>query len=402
MKRNLSLWLGLAAIALLPAVAQNPGAKIHGHVTNPVGTPTTKGSVSLTTATQADGPGLTSKQSEKYTFPVSETGEYQGDVAPGNYTVIFRDVDTPHDKIVDEIDGVKILAGQDALVDIDMSRPAYIEKLSPDKKKELEEIKKKNESVLKTNAVIKALNADILAVNQDLKDADAAHSQAVKELGATALPADVKAKEEEIRTAKYTEIETIMLKDTGMRPNEPILWLDLAQAQAGLKKYDDAEPSFKKALDLDSKDPKKLNPSIEGGGNSGLGAVYARTGKVPEANAAFDAAAKANPAAAGTYLKNEAVIFYQLNNGDAQVAAAEEAITADPTQAIAYYLKGQGLVQKATIDPKTNKIVAPPGCLEAYQKYLELAPDGPYATEVKGVLEGFGQKIVTSYKAGKK
>jgi hypothetical protein len=47
-------------------------------------------------------------------------------------------------------------------------------------------------------------------------------------------------------------------------------------------------------------------------------------------------------------------------------------------------------------------LVAPPGCLEAYQKYLELAPDGPYAADVKGILAGFSQTVDTTYKASKK
>jgi hypothetical protein len=80
---------------------------------------------------------------------------------------------------------------------------------------------------------------------------------------------------------------------------------------------------------------------------------------------------------AGFYLKNEAVIFYQTNNADAQVAAADEAIKADPTKPLLYYLKGQGLIQKATVDPKTGRIVLPAGCAEAYQMYLQLAPTGP-------------------------
>jgi hypothetical protein len=39
--------------------------------------------------------------------------------------------------------------------------------------------------------------------------------------------------------------------------------------------------------------------------------------------------------------------------------------------------------------------------MEAYQKYLQLAPDGPYAAEVKGILAGFDQKIDSGYKADK-
>ncbi len=54
------------------------------------------------------------------------------------------------------------------------------------------------------------------------------------------------------------------------------------------------------------------------------------------------------------------------------------------TRPILYYIKGQGLIQKATVDPKTNRIVLPPDCTEAYQRYLALAPTGPYAAEVRG------------------
>ena len=103
--------------------------------------------------------------------------------------------------------------------------------------------------------------------------------------------------------------------------------------------------------------------------NAGLGEIYARSGKVPEANAAYAAAAKTNPSQAAVYLRNEAVIFFHMNNSDAQVAAADEAIKIDPNQPVLYYLKGQGLISKATVDPKTHKIVLPPGCGEAYEKY---------------------------------
>jgi len=176
------------------------------------------------------------------------------------------------------------------------------------------------------------------------------------------------------------------------------LWAQLGQAQVGLKKYDQAEATYKKVMELEATS-KKPNPAIQGLAQSGLGEVYARTGKIQEANDAYDAAAKANPTQASFYLKNEAVIFFQSNQPDAQVAAADKAIAADPTQALLYYLKGNGLVGKTTMDDKTHKLVAPPGCMEAYQKYLQLAPDGPYAGEVKGILAGFDQKIDTGYKA---
>jgi tetratricopeptide (TPR) repeat protein len=247
---------------------------------------------------------------------------------------------------------------------------------------------------MKANEVIKNLNADLRVVTQDIKDADTANATATQQLGASASKADIDAKANEIKTAKYNEIETMMTKDTQAKPDASILWAQLGQAQVGLKKYDQAEISYKKVLELESTS-KKPNPAVQGLAQSGLGEIYARTGKIPEANEAYDAAAKINPTQAGFYLKNEAVIFFQSNQPDAQVAAADKAIAADPNAAILYYLKGNGLVQKTTMVP-------PPGCLDAYQKYLQLAPDGPYAGEVKGILASFDQKIDTSYKAGKK
>ena len=79
------------------------------------------------------------------------------------------------------------------------------------------------------------------------------------------------------------------------------------------------------------------------------------------------------------------------------MAAANEAIKIDPTQPLPYYLKGQGLIQKATIDAKTGKMILPPGCAEAYLKYLELAPTGLYAADVKAILAEAGQTHSSVY-----
>ncbi len=411
MKRNLSpglglLGLGLLAFAVLPALAQTTptapenaqtlapigaAGKIHGHVTNPTGASQKDGAVSLST----DG-GHTSK----YTFPVNPDGDYSGQAPAGTYTLLFRQADTPPDKVVDSFDGIKIVAGQDTQQDVDMSRKAFIDKLPPEQQKQLEELRAHNSEAMKANEVIKGLNADLRVVVQDIKDADAAHATALQTLGASAAKADVDAKEQEIKTAKYTEIETLMLRDTQAKPDASVLWAQLGQGQLGLKKYDDAETTFKKVLELEAAS-KKPSLAIQGLADSGLGEVYARTGKTQQASDAYDAAAKANPSLAAFYLRNEAVIFFQTNQPDAQVVAADKAIALDPTQPVLYYLKGNGLVGKTTMDDKTHKLVAPPGCMEAYQKYLQLAPDGLYAGEVKGILAGFNQSVDTSYKAAK-
>ena len=267
-----------------------------------------------------------------------------------------------------------------------MSRKEYIDKLPADQQKQLEELKKKNAEILKTNEGIKHLNDDLKLTSQDFKDADNAHATAIQLLGATASKADLEAKETEIRTAKYTEVETLMLRDTAAKPDASVLWAQLGQAQLGLKKYDEAITTNKKVLDVEAAS-KKPNPQAQGAANAGLGEIYARTGKVPEAQAAFDAAAKINPPQAGLYYKNEAVIFFQTGNADAQAAAADQGIKADPkNQPILYYLKGQGLLGKATVDPKTNMIILPDDCIQAFQTYLQLAPTGQFANEVRSIF----------------
>jgi tetratricopeptide (TPR) repeat protein len=400
MKRTISLWLGLLAFALVPVFAQTPTApskpmgKIHGHVSGPEGAPKTSGTISLSTD---DG------RTNKFTFPVSSTGDYEGEALPGTYLLVYRAADTPPDKFIDSIENVKIVAGQDVLQDDDMSRKAFVDKMPADQQKQLAELKQKNAEAMKANEVIKNLNADLKVVSQDFKDADIARDTAKQALGPTATKQALEAKEIEIRTAKFTDVENLMLRDTAAKPDASVLWAQLGQAQLGLAqickeedrqaKYAAAEATYKKVLDLEAAS-KKPSPPSQGIANAGLGEIYARTGKIPEATAAYDAAAKVNPTQAGFYYKNEAIVYYQLSLAgsplpglvDAQIAAADQAIKADPKNALPYYLKGQGLVQTATVDTKTGKYNLPPGCAEAYQMYLQLAPTGPFAPEAKGIL----------------
>ena len=376
------LFAGAGLLALAPALAQQPPAadlgRIHGRVINPTGLPQNDGTVSLST----DGGVILT-----YTFAVSATGEYSGEAPPAEYTVVYRAPDTPEGKIVDSISGVEIVAGQDTAQDIDMTRQAFIDRLSPEQQKQLQAMREANAAAIPANKIIVAINADLQVVNQDFLDAENARATATRSLGATTSKADIDAMTAEIANAKYSEIETLMTKDVAVDPSEPALWLHLAQAEVGLKNYLDGETNYKKALDLESKTGRP-EPEIMGAANAGLGEVYARTLMVDEANAAFDAAAEADPARAASYLKNQAIVFFQEKNIPAQLNAADEAIKADPNQAILYYIKAQGLAEKATVDPKTKKILLPPDCAAAYRKYLELAPNGQFAAEVTGILQG--------------
>ncbi|MGB7266472.1 MAG: hypothetical protein WBC92_13225 [Terracidiphilus sp.] len=385
---------GLLACCFAPALAQetSPPAqdfpaqdmgRIHGRVINPMGQPQTGGAISLSTD---GGATLT------YTFPVSATGDYSGEASLGEYTLVYRAADTPAGKIVDYIQGVIVLAGKDVAQDDDMTRQDYIDRLTPEQQQQLQKAREAaNNAAVAANNLVTTVNADLQVVNQDLQDAANARATAIQTLGTGATPQDIDAKTAEIENAKYTEAETLMTKDTAAEPDGSVLWIGLARAETGLKNYLDAETNFKKALAIESKVVQR-EPEILGAAESGLGEVYARTLMVDEANAAFDAAAKADPPHAAMYLRNQAVIFFEASNSTAQVDAAEKAIKADPTDAFLYYLKAQGLAQNAPFDAAADKSILSPDCIAAYHKYLELAPTGPLAAEVTTALERSEEK----------
>jgi tetratricopeptide (TPR) repeat protein len=385
MKTFSSALVGILAASLLPVLAQQPAAqmgRIHGHVTNYTGQPQTAGMIGLSTDA-----GVTSA----YTFPVDSKGDYAGEAPAGRYLLIYRMPDTPPSLFIDSIGNVVIDAGKDLRQDDDMSRQAFIDELPDEQKKELEDLKKQNAAAQGQEALVKTINADLNVAAQDLKEADGARTGAIKELGKAADPTDIDAKAAAIKGAKCAEVESLMLKDlqsikdSGLNADESTLWENLGRAQVGLKKYDEAEKSYKRILEIQTASGKP-NATAQAFANAGLGEIYAHTGKSSEAAKAFDLAVQLDPSHGALFLKNEALAFLQAGDAEAQVAAADKAIKADPKDALAYYIKANGLLKKSGVDLAAKHYDLPPGCAEAYQKYLGLAPGGAYASEAQGVL----------------
>jgi tetratricopeptide (TPR) repeat protein len=367
-----------------PAFAQDaPAASIHGHAQNPLGQNLANGDVRLTT----DRAAPENSRKYAYTFPLDASGNFKGTgIKPDNYVAVV----TQAGKVVDYIDPVALKAGDDKVVDFDMTRKEYMDKMSPEEKKTLEEYKAKNADAVKANSQIANLNALLTQARADNK------------------------------AGNYDAAVTSMKQATTSKPDEPILWLTLGDAQIGAAdkaakaaskpttdpeiapKFEEAVASYKKVLELNAASKKPNVETIGAAGNQ-LGTAYGKMGDAKNASDAYDAAAKAVPANAGMYYFNEAATLYNAGKMDDAGVAADKAIAADPKKAESYYLKGQALIPKASVDSKTQKITAPPGCVEAYQQYLELAPEGSHAQEVKDILTGIGATVKSSYKApGKK
>ena len=58
---------------------------------------------------------------------------------------------------------------------------------------------------------------------------------------------------------------------------------------------------------------------------------------------------------------------------------------------------GVNLMAKVTTTPD-GKMVPVAGTVEAFQKYLQLKPDGPYAQSAKDMLATLGSTVDSTYK----
>ena len=232
---------------------------------------------------------------------------------------------------------------------------------------------------------------------------------------------DVLAARKATAEKRYGDAEALMLKDTSDHPELIVPRVELGLAQMGLEKYDAAAANFRQVLGIDTKIDtvthsddfyqksgiqathasrntaggeyvveKNRDPEVIGAAWNGLAEVYIRQKHYKEAEEAYDSAAQINPAKAGLYRTNETIFFFKAGQSEAQLAAAEKAIAADPTRASLYYFKAQALVSKATMDNATGKMTLPPGCAEAYQKYLQLEPNGQFSADAKNILTAAG------------
>lgn len=374
--RNLSLSAATLVLASASVLAQTPApASVHGSINNAAGQPVKEGVVKLSTdRTSADD----KTRKYQYTGPVGADGSYKIDgVAPGDYVLFYQ----VNDKTVDYLEHVVLKSGDNIAANDDMTREDYLKHLSPEERKQIEEFKKKN--------------ADVSAANKQIGNLN------------TLL---TKAREEE-KTNPQGAVDD-MKQATAAKADEPVLWLEQGNAELALAKTDtdtskktqdftDATTAFQKAVDVNAAS-KKPNPAFAGAAYNGMGQAYGSTNKPKDATDAYDKAAQAEPTKAGMYYFNAAVTLKNAGQSDAAAEAADKAITADPTKADAYYIKGSSLIAKSTVDSKSGKILPPPGCAEAYNKYLELAPTGKFAPEVKEIMAGFDDKVVSSYKAGKR
>jgi tetratricopeptide (TPR) repeat protein len=327
---------------------------------------------------------------QKYTLKTNKKGEYFSlGIVPGKYTVtLYKNADDAKaNKETFHVNNLQVQL-EELTQDIDLKKEqadqAKGNGLTPEQLKQRQELEEKHNKEVN---VVKSLNEKIAAANASMKAGD------------------------------FDSAVTTMTEATQMDDSRDVLWALLGEAYRGsaLKQTDSAEKSkrlqeaatdYQKAIDLkqkaidtgtkkDPEDPKRLAEYY-----NHLADVSARSGKLDDSLKAYTQAAQLNPSGASAYYYNAGAVLTNAGKADEAIAAFDKCIAVDPTKADAYYQKGVNLIGKATL--QGDKMVAPPGTAEAFQKYLELQPTGQFADVAKQMLASIGAPVETGFGTKKK
>jgi tetratricopeptide (TPR) repeat protein len=361
-KRNLVvilLAMLVAGLCVPPVFAQATGT-VKGTCKDVNGQPITDGVVTYTSVDTG----------RKYQLKTNKKGEFFSlGIAPGKYNVAL----TRNGQELFHFSGVPVTLDEtqnvlDFNLQKEQANAAKGQGLTPEQLKQQQEQKAKVE---KENLNIKALN-DKLAAARAAMQANQ-WDQAVQQ----------------------------MVEATQVDPNRDLIWYTLGEAYSGQAKQTAktdraaAKEIYTKAIEAYQK-AIAIKPVADYYNN--LAQAQAAAGQADEAIKSYQQASQLDPTRAGMFLYNIGAV--QTNSGkvDDAIETFKKVIAADPNRADAYYQLGVNMLGKATL--KGDKMVAPDGTAQAFQKYLELQPSGPYAQSAKDLLASIGSSVETTY--GKK
>lgn len=176
-----------------------------------------------------------------------------------------------------------------------------------------------------------------------------------------------------------TELQAALAGTTDTDSNHPLILAKLGESYEADGKYADAATAYQQAVVL-KPDPAYYN---------NLGNCLARIGKTDDATAAYQQAIQLDPTNTAMYWRNLAVGLYNTGKIKESLDPLRKATEADPKSAQAWYLLGAALVFTMEFKQDGDKLVPvmQPGTMEAYQKAIDLDPNGPYGAQAKQGLE---------------
>jgi len=325
---------------------------------------------------------------QKYTLKTNKKGEYFSlGVSPGKYNVVlYRSADDQKaSKEADHVNGFQVQLDENTL-DFDIKKEQESQAkgvgLTPEQLKQMQEQQEKQKKEVNT---VKTLNDKLNAAKTAADGGD------------------------------YDTAIAALTEATQIDANRDLLWFKLGDYYrlSATKQTDPAEKqkrlgsavdSYQKAVQLKQaapadKDPAAAAKTLAAYYNN-LAEAYAKSGKVDDAVKTYALAAQTDPTAASQYYFNTGAVLTNAGKVDDAIAAFDKVIASDPNKADAYYWKGVNMIGKATL--QGDKMVAPQGTAEAFQKYLELQPTGTYADAAKQMLTSIGSSVETSFGNKKK
>ena len=201
----------------------------------------------------------------------------------------------------------------------------------------------------------------------------------------------------ELFQTAITEFEEAQKAATEKEPNLHLILANLGEAYEAAGRSEDAVAAYKKAIEL--------KPTA--GYYNNLGNTLATLKRLEEAGQAYQKAAELEPTNASMYWRNFGIVLYNSGQLKEAIGPLRKATELDATNADAWYLLGASLVAGMESKMEGDKIipVVQPGTVEAFQKYLELQPDGRFANLAKenlAQLEAMGVGIQTRVRQTKK
>ena len=348
----LSLAAGLA-VSVAAQDKEKP-ARIHGQVSDVSGNPF--GGVVVSVRNSTTG------QSQDFT--ADSQGRYRsGNLAAGTYSI---DVKVQGKSAYSQI--VQLAAGQDTQQDFNFKE------LQSQQTEQAAEAAKKNEEA---KAKFAAMKQHFDAGNAALEQAKQTRAQIEK------MPRDQQASAqgqlEQVDTTAVNEYTAALEQTSESDPNRNIVLARLGEAYEVNNKYSDAASAYAKAVAL-KPDPSYYN---------NLGNSLARTGKIDDALGAYQKAIELDPMNTAMYWRNFAIGLYNSGRIKESVDPLTKATQADPKNAQAWYLLGAALVNTMGFKQEGDKMVPvlQPGTQEAYQKAIELDPNGTWGAQAKQGLE---------------
>ena len=183
--------------------------------------------------------------------------------------------------------------------------------------------------------------------------------------------------------------------------DQHVIWGNMAEALSGLvttktgaerdQLGEEAITTYRKAIELEP-DPAYHN---------NLGLLLIRLQRVDEGSAELEKAAQMAPDNAGTYYFNLGATMVNTGNTQGAIEAFRKATTAQPDFANAYYQLATVLVGTAQMK-EDGSIIPAEGTVEAYQKYLDLDPQGPYAASAQAMVQSLSGKLETTFEQPKR